>query len=61
MTNGNDLVEYEENNFDTLVRMFIIQKYKEEWNNFVEQEYNNTFSYEEDRQNTIVEGLGGDQ
>lgn len=38
MTNGNDVLEFEEKHYDTLSEAFI-QKHKEEWDEFVFSEY----------------------
>tara|TARA_Y100000310_G_scaffold23358_1_gene22328 strand:+ start:109 stop:351 length:243 start_codon:yes stop_codon:yes gene_type:complete len=80
MVNGNDLIEYEENNLDYLQEQFLednkklfeywldlegydlfLKSEKERWNEYVLDEFNSAIGYEEDRENTIIEGLGGDK
>ena len=39
--NGNDLIEFEEKNKESLISFFIEKKYQTEWNEFVLEEYNN--------------------
>ncbi len=43
MVNGNDLVEYEEDNIEMLFETFIL-KYEDEWNAHIEDCYTNTMA-----------------
>jgi len=41
MTNGSDIIEYEEKNYDKLIDEFCeLPRYKELWGEFVEEKYN---------------------